>query len=181
MTEPRDTRKRLFYALWPDAPVRDALHDLARECGEVCGGRVTARDNLHVTLAFLGPTTPAEYEAFLALGAALRGETFELALDTVGHWRHNRIVWAGASTLPPALRALAATLTQRLFDLRWRIDERPYTPHVTLVRDARRAPAARDVLLPPWRVRGFALVESVSTPGGVRYTPRAHWPLRHSG
>lgn len=181
MTEPRDTRKRLFFALWPDAPVRDALHALARDCGEACGGRVTTRDNLHVTLAFLGAATPAEYEAFLALGAALQGEAFELTLDTVGYWRHNRIVWAGASKLPPELAALAGTLTRRLVDLRWRVDERPYTPHVTLVRDARRARAARDVVLPPWRVRAFALVESVSTPAGVRYTPRAHWPLRHGG
>lgn len=181
MTDPGDTRRRLFFALWPDAPVRDALHRLACDCSDECGGRATAHDNLHVTLAFLGAATPAEYEAFLALGAALAGDAFELTLDTVGHWRHNRIVWAGTRTVPAELAALAAGLAQRLAALRWRVDERAYTPHVTLVREARRAPLARPMAVPTWCVREFALVESLSAPGGVRYVPRARWPLSRRG
>jgi 2'-5' RNA ligase len=90
-------------------------------------------------------------------------------------------VWAGARHTPPALRALAAALADALAALPWPVDERPYTPHVTLVRDARRPPALREVALPPWSLHDFALVQSSPTPAGVRYAPLARWPLKGDG
>lgn len=168
---------RLFFALWPDDTVRDALAALALEVAAHCGGRPTARANLHATLAFLGAVPRTRLDEFISMGAQVRAPSFDLQLETVSHWRHNHIVWAGARRTPPALADLASDLTHALVQMSWPIDERPYTPHVTLVRDAHRAPLTREVALPLWRVNEFALVSSSSHEGGVCYTPLARWPL----
>jgi 2'-5' RNA ligase len=46
---------RLFFALWPDAPARAALVRLAHEIAHHGHGKAPREDNLHITLAFLGP------------------------------------------------------------------------------------------------------------------------------
>lgn len=171
---------RLFFALWPDEPVRSALAGLTARTTAECGGRAMAAANLHATLAFLGNVPQQRLSEFVALADALRGERFTLQLDAVGYWRHNRIVWAGARSSPPALVRLALDLKTALERLGWPVDERPYTPHVTLVRDARRGPASQAAELPPWPVEDFALVSSTQAAGGVKYTPLRRWPLAKS-
>ena len=178
-TEPARTQ-RLFFALWPDDAVRAALAALLARLGPECEGRAMAAANLHVTLAFLGNVPEARVPAFEALADGLTGEPFELRLDRLGYWRHNRIVWAGARAMPAALEALAADMKLALQGVGWAVDERPYAAHVTLLRDARRGPAGHDAIVPPWRVDGFVLVRSEQGAGGVRYTPVRRWPLHRA-
>jgi RNA 2',3'-cyclic 3'-phosphodiesterase len=168
---------RLFFALWPDEQVRAALGALTARLARRCGGRATASANLHVTLAFLGNVPQRRRDDFIAIGDGMRGAPFDLQLDTVGYWRHNRIVWAGARTAPGALAALAAAFRQALADIAWPVDDRPYAPHVTLIRDARDGPGPEPARLPRWHVEDFALVKSEQTAGRVAYTPIRRWPL----
>jgi 2'-5' RNA ligase len=170
--------QRLFFALWPDDEVRAALASLTGLLAGECGGRAMAAANLHATLAFLGNVPHERIDSFVALADALVAAPFELSLDTVGYWRHNRIVWAGTRLVPPALHDLAADMKRRIDALAWRVDDRPYAAHVTLLRDARRGPAERVAALPLWRVRDFALVRSAQGPDGVQYTPLKRWTLR---
>jgi 2'-5' RNA ligase len=75
---------RLFFALWPDDRVRAALAVLAAELAASCGGRATAPDNLHATLAFLGNVPAARLPEFERMAASLHGRRFELRLDAMG-------------------------------------------------------------------------------------------------
>jgi 2'-5' RNA ligase len=170
-------RSRVFFALWPDEEVRDALAGLAHAAQAQCGGRATAREKIHLTLFFVGDIEIARLAELQTAAASLRTAAFDLVLDRVGHWRHNHIVWAGASACPPALTALAADLKAALARVDVHGEDRPYAPHVTLVRNAARALASGT--FPPciWRAREFALVESVPVAGGVRYDIRVRWPL----
>jgi 2'-5' RNA ligase len=59
----------------------------------------------------------------------------------------------------------------------FRVDERAYRPHVTLARHVKAAPLPADTPPVRWPVNTVALVESVSAPGGSRYTPLASWVL----
>jgi 2'-5' RNA ligase len=169
---------RLFFALWPDERVRAALAALAANLALSCGGRATRSDNLHATLAFLGNVPAARVPEFERMAAALRGAQFELRLDVVEYWRHNRIVWCGAKRTPRVLDAFAAGMSEALRALDWPVDERPYVPHVTLLRNARCGPATCAPSLPPWRVREFVLAQSTSGADGVRYRRLARWPLQ---
>jgi 2'-5' RNA ligase len=177
---PNSTRpvQRLFFALWPDDEVRGALASLTGQVAGECGGRAVAAANLHATLAFLGNVPHERIDSFIALADALVAAPFALPLDTVGYWRHNRIVWTGTRIVPPALAHLAADMKRGIEALAWPVDDRRYAAHVTLLRDARRGPADRVAALPLWRVNDFALVRSAPGSEGVQYTPLRRWTLR---
>jgi RNA 2',3'-cyclic 3'-phosphodiesterase len=173
----RENRARLFFALWPDDVVRGTLATAARDVQAQTGGRAIPSDKIHLTLYFVGSIDRGRMSALEAIGASMRSRAFELALDTLGYWRHNRIVWCGTTRCPPALTALAADLHTALAHDGVRAEERPYAPHVTLVRDAARAPRDAAFARCAWQVREFVLVESEPLEGAMRYAVRARWPL----
>lgn len=177
---PTDTTKttvRLFFALWPDDNVRAALASLTARLHGDCGGRAMVASNLHATLAFLGNVPQERVVEFIDVADSLTGDAFDLKLDWLGYWRHNRIVWAGTRAMPVALAKLAADMKAAIQGLRWPVDERPYAAHVTLLRDARRGPAIREAAIPLWRVGDFALVASTQQRDGVQYMPLRRWKL----
>lgn len=169
---------RLFFALWPDAQVRDALFDAARACHAHSRGRLIPAANLHATLAFLGEVDVSRLPALGALGEQMAPPVFDLALDRLGYFRRSRIVYAGASVTPPALQRLAADCAAALEDAGFRVEDSPYTVHVTLLRDARTAPPANVLTLPQmWHVRHIVLVESVRGREGPVYRPLRRFML----
>ncbi len=169
---------RLFFALWPDAPVRAELARWSERCRLSSGGRATRAPNLHATLAFLGEVDPARLPALLRIGGRSRSAAFELCLDHVAYWPRNRIVYAGASQPSQALGALARSLNTQLSEVGHRVDQRPYALHVTLLRDAHTAPVVKVVEPLLWRVSHMVLVESVRAGGGQVYRPVHRFMLR---
>lgn len=166
---------RLFFALWPDAAVRDALAAWARALHKACGGRMTRPQNVHLTLAFLGETDPARLPALAAAAGQVAARPFELVLDQPGYWKHNRICWAGASKDPEELTAMVADLRAALAAAQFRFDAKPFVSHVTLVRKGN-APRALPRLAPiVWRASGFALVRSVPAAEGSDYALEGEW------
>ena len=167
-------RARVFFALWPDDDVRAALSEAAQKAQAECQGRATAAAKIHLTLFFVGAVARSELPTLERCAESIAGRPFGLATDVLGYWRHNRIVWAGARETPPALTALVADLTAALAAAGYRGEDRPYVPHVTLVRSARRPPRALDLTVPRWDAREIVLAESA----GGRYDVRSRWPLR---
>lgn len=172
------TPRRVFFAIWPDAGVAGALAAAAQAAARRCGGRRMRPETLHVTLAFIGPVSEAQVAELRAIGATVQAPRFELALDQSGWWRHNHIVWAGASALPPALELLVRELNDTLRAAGYRLDHRPFAAHVTLLRKAQCSQDPPRMSSLPWPVSEFALVESVLKPEGADYRPLAHFPLQ---
>ena len=135
------------------------------------------RQKHHLTLFFLGNVERSDVAALEVLGSTIRAPAFEVRMDLLGYWRHNHIVWAGSRACPPALSQLAAFLRDALAKLGFDEEDRPYVPHVTLVRNAQRAPKNIELVPFAWRATDFALVESAPAGGGVRYDVIARWPL----
>jgi 2'-5' RNA ligase len=150
---------------------------VARELGHACGGRAVPAGNIHLTLVFLGNVERARMPRLEALAAGIRSTRFDLEVDHVEFWRHNRIVWAGTRHCPEALQDLVARLGEGLGAEGIRTDERPYVPHITLLRNARRPPAAAELPAIDWPVAAFALVESVPRERGRVYEVARQWPL----
>ncbi len=141
------------------------------------------RDTLHLTLAFLGDLSSDRVAEARRVADAIVAPQFDLVLDRLGYWRHNRILWAGG-VLPrgfppvtPPLTFVAATLSERLRAAGFALDARPFVAHMTLLRDAH----CDDVPVLPqpvrWPVREFVLAES----RGARYDIVGRWPLAQSG
>jgi len=170
-------RARLFFALWPDDDMRKSLSALAQDAQLDCGGRATSDDKVHLTLFFLGDVDARRAVAVEGAADRVRGEFFDLTLDRIGYWRHNRIVWAGATYQPPALSVLVTRLSAGLAAEGVESEGRPYVPHLTLVRNAERKPALAVIEPHPWHVRDFVLVQSMPTRGGVRYQVLRTWPF----
>ncbi|HEY0844969.1 MAG TPA: RNA 2',3'-cyclic phosphodiesterase [Noviherbaspirillum sp.] len=157
---------RLFFALWPDDATASALQQLQVSMH----GRRTAYANLHVTLVFLGQQPTSLLPDLKDVLAHLPRSDITLRLDHVGHFRRNRIAWVGTRHVPPTLVALHQHLVDALQkrNVAFRM-EHEFTPHVTLARDAAMpADMAFDPIV--WRANRVALVKSVTTAEGSRYS-----------
>lgn len=171
-----DNKQRLFFALWPGAAVRERMAALARDLPRREGRRVPA-ENLHATLVFLGPTDAAARARAEAAVDGVRGRAFRLRLDECGYWPRPRVAWLSPSVVPLALTEFHAALSDALGGGGVAIDPRPFVPHVTVLRDARRQPLPGPVGPIDWEVDSFVLVESVTHAGGARYAVLRTWPL----
>ncbi len=167
---------RLFFALWPDADLQAQLAAWAKLAAG--RGRAMRRENIHLTLAFLGATDTALLPTLNALAAEVHFDPIRLALDQVGYWKHNRVLWCGAGEEPPALNALVSGLRAGLDAAGIRYDRKPFVTHVTLVRKAsglEGAPRWSPLL---WSANDFALVSSVETEGRVNYQVLQRFPAK---
>lgn len=170
MSEPR----RLFFALWPDQPLRRELTRIQAWL-PVRGRRVYPED-LHVTLVFLGEASLEQRACAEQVAEMTRGRAFDLALDHLGSWPRAGILWCGAAQVPGPLLGLVHGLQEGLRACAFTPESRPYVPHVTLARQARPLPA--QPLAPPliWSARDFALVASRQGEP-PHYQVLRRWPL----
>jgi 2'-5' RNA ligase len=167
----------LFFALWPEASAAAELARLAVDLAPALEGKPVPQEKIHLTLAFLGNPGGDAIERAIDVGDATAGDAFALEIDHVGAFRGARVAWAGVAAPPAALLGLHAALRSRLVAAELPVEERPYAPHLTLVRKIARA--LPRTALPGtigWSVEGFALVESA--PGTGRYATVATWDLR---
>lgn len=167
--------ERLFFALWPDDSLREIIAPLGK-LHRQCGGRPHPPGNLHITLSFLGRVDDVSQEC-VELGAGeIAVPTFELTLDRFGYWPKPRVMWLGCTETPEPLLQLAGALNQVMIQCGLKPEERPYHPHLTLLRKAQRSPTVTAPVV-QWTVDSFVLCESVSTPTGVEYRVLRRWPL----
>lgn len=174
---------RLFVAIRLEDVCRDTL------CTAIAGlrrharqGHFTRRDNLHLTLAFLGETTRLD-AAGEAVGS-IQAEPFSIELVGLGRFRRNGgdLWWMGVAE-NNALTALQQQLQAALARAGFSLEKRTFRPHLTLGRevilDPGFEPGALECTLSPARmqVREIALMESRRTNDILQYTPRFVHPL----
>jgi len=134
--------------------------------------------NIHLTLAFIGNVAAGRVPELCALAASIVAPSFDLTIDAAEYWRHNRILWAGPKDCPDALRLLVNGLEDALRKAGFHTEERAYAPHITLLRDARRAPSTLTLPGIRWRLTEFALMQSLRRNNATAYEPIQLWPLR---
>lgn len=165
---------RYFLAVWPDPAVRDALAEWSRDIAVNGSARRVTPDNLHITLAFLGALEAPQVEAVRGVAGETAWAPGTLELDRIGYWKRSRIVWAGSRRGCVPLNELAEGLRDGLRRIGFRIDTRPFVPHVTLVRKARRRPKWRPRAV-TWPIDAFCLVRSRLSSEGARYEMLDRW------
>ena len=169
---------RLFFALWPEIGVRKQLAAWQRKLLSGGNARVLRPWTLHLTLVFLGRTSVERFDAVRDAAAGARGRAVDLLLDEAGYWPHNHIVWAGCTAPPPALLELQSALLARLAAAGIAVDAAPFHPHVSLLRNVRKAKPELPRASVAWPARDFVLVESTPGEDGSRYEIVARFPLR---
>lgn len=170
---------RLFFALWPDDRVRDALAAVSARLQRSTSARWVSPDKLHMTLAFLGQVQ-ADLVGTLTEAAAsgLTVAPFQLQLDRLEWWRKPGIVCLGSSSPPAALNALAGGLAANLGSAGFELEKRPFRAHLTLARKAKSLPPELERVDPVlWSVSSFTLMESQLDRKGSSYVLLQSWPL----
>ena len=188
---------RAFIAILLSSEAREAVTDEVERLRPL--SRAVAwvpRDNLHLTLRFLGEQSEERLaDALAALETvAAAGESFTLGLHGLGAFpglERPRIFWVGVAEGALAARGLQARLEAALAERGFPPEARPWHPHLTVGRvfDDRRwrgeTPAAlRQAVAqagsrPVARlgITAISLMKSDLGPGGARYTPLASCPL----
>lgn len=173
MTE--GARRRLFFALWPpDRVGAGVAQGIQAEAGSA---RRMPIENWHVTLAFLGHLDASQEAAARAAADAVRVPPFTLELDRLGAFPRAQVVWAGPSRVPAEGQQLARQLREGLRDRGIAVDLRPFAPHMTLLRKARRVPEGWKIAAVSWPIERFVLVHSQTLPTGSRYELIDSWAL----
>ena len=160
---------RLFFASWPDGDTALALERWAREAGRASGGRITKAATIHLTLAFLGDVAADRLRAAIEAAGRVAAPAHVLPIEEARYWPHNRIVWAGPREVPPALARLAGLLKRELEGEGFKLEARPFSAHVTLIRKAREPGSLPPLPAIEWPVGEFVLVRSTLASEGSRY------------
>jgi 2'-5' RNA ligase len=186
--------QRLFIAvaLPPDVcRAVEGLVDGVRDAVRVAAGpeahpvRWVRLDGLHLTLRFLGPTTPERLEAVTSAArqAAAAGRPVEVSIAGAGAFpsvAHPRVLWLGIAIGASALGELADDLEARLVAAGWPPEGRPFRPHLTLARadGIRQGPRTAALLADAaasfearWTADRLTLFESHVGGGPARYEP----------
>ena len=188
---------RAFIAILLSSEAREAVTDEVERLRPL--SRAVAwvpRDNLHLTLRFLGEQSEARLaDALAALeSAAAGGEPFTLGLHGLGAFpglERPRILWVGVAEGSLAARALQARVESGLTARGFLPEARPWHPHLTVGRvfDERRwrgeTPAAlRQAVaqagsrpVARLEITAISLMKSDLARSGARYTALASRPL----
>jgi 2'-5' RNA ligase len=172
-----DERLRLFCALQLPGETVEAL--TRWQARHLSAGRVVPPEHMHVTLAFLGSRPAADVPAIVRELAAASTAAAPVRLRS-GRYRETRSVgMVVLDDLDGAATAIAANVGERLERVGvYRREQRPWLPHVTVLRFRERprlAPPAPD--LGELRVVRSALYRSALGPAGARYDVLESLPL----
>jgi 2'-5' RNA ligase len=163
--------KRLFFALWPDDRQRDRLREVINSVAKTVEGRPVYRRDWHVTLPFIGDIDESQIPDLTELTGRIQVEPFRLGFDRLEYWARPKIACLAAASVPTELEELVDALNSVLQVVGVVPEDRTYRPHITVSRNARAFTTERLSQRAMTEWSGFALMESVSVPGGVNYAP----------
>lgn len=107
----------------------------------------------------------------------IKGEKHALPIERARFWKHNHIVWAGPREVPAPLAEVVASLRSYLKAHQFKVEEREFAAHITLIRKAREPEAMREPPELSWPVNEVVLVRSRLSPAGSSYEIAQRYPL----
>jgi RNA 2',3'-cyclic 3'-phosphodiesterase len=181
---------RLFVAIEVPSDIRSAIAAFIQEFRPIAPQTKWVRaETIHITLKFIGGTDPGNLHRIQSALAAIRSDQpVTLEFRGVGFFpneKRPRVFWVGTEA-SPNLKTLAADIDQSLHQLGFPLEERPFTPHLTLARfnapalPAKFASAAKESAARSFgslTAREFHLIESKLKSTGAEYTTLQSFPF----
>lgn len=141
---------RLFIAIQLNRRIKDAVTDVQDAFRMLrVGGNYTPRENLHLTLAFIGEYS--DPERVLEVMQSVRFRPFAVTLDKVGCF--DGIWWAGLAE-NPELDGLVRKLRHALADAGIPFDRKRFRAHITFLRK-------------PYGTEGKSIPQGSAEPAGM--------------
>ena len=180
---------RLFVAIDLPEQVKDAVAGIAGR--ELVGARRVPREQVHLTLRFIGDADETMFQAIKTALSGVKGRAFFLTLKEVCHFpsgRHSRVLWVGMEESAP-LRELQNEVELALIGAGTLPEERRFSPHITIAR-LREIPPAKVAALEerehlfsagPFPVEEFYLYSSLLTRDGAIHKREATYQFAPAG
>jgi 2'-5' RNA ligase len=130
---------RLFVAINFPGEIKEAVAEIRDGLKESSlRGKFTLDENLHLTLAFLGECDVRQTKDVKSVLDETLFSPFTLMLDRVGYFKRDsgNTWWIGLKE-NNSLSCLQADLTERLIQKGFILENRKYTPHVTIGREVK--------------------------------------------
>lgn len=175
---------RLFVAIRPPPPIRDALIDRMEG---IEGARWQSDDQLHLTLRYIGEVDGPQAEDIAGELEKISLAPFRLKIVGVGHFERKGVpksVWVAVE--PSSRLHILQRRVERACRRAGREPEtRKFIPHITLARLNASTGSIGGFLrenasfsLPEWEIDAFLLFESRLSRFGSDYNAIARYPLR---
>jgi len=178
---------RLFIGIPLDFAVAHELSAVSAQFRSKDDGlRWSAPESWHVTLQFLGNTSPEQCRCVAESLRGLRSQPVPIQLESLGFFDRAGVLFAGVR-LTPELSTLQRQVVAATAPCGFPAEDRAYHPHITLARGKgkegrhgilrlknkiRQQPAFSAI-----DAREFLLYESFTEPSGSRYEVRERFPF----
>lgn len=166
---------RLFIAINFDEETRKKIIAVQQRLRVLATGNFSQPENLHLTLAFLGEVAPTQVDAVRHAMDRTTVNSMSLTFDHVGRFKRagGDIWWIGLSE-NRSLLSLQKELSGHLAGAGFRLEDRRFSPHITLAREVRLAtqPEYSTLLGPAFSTRAstISLMRSERISGRFTYT-----------
>jgi len=163
---------RLFIAINFGHEVKSKLLALCNDLrAHAERGRFSQPKNLHITLAFLGECAPKQITVIQSIIHSISFEPFDVIITHTGRFKRDGgdIWWAGIRE-NKTLAALQHTLANKLVAAGFELENRAYTPHITLGREVLTSMQPQKIEPFGETVKTIELMKSERVQGAVKYT-----------
>ena len=166
---------RLFIAInFPDE-IKTTVAEIRNNMKETAlRGNFSFDENLHLTLVFLGECDFQQMKTVKTVMGDTLFPKFTLMLDKVGHFKRDggHTWWIGLKESKP-LSDLQANLSERLRQKGFMLENRSFTPHITIGREVKMQPGTvqSEMQQVGFNVTSIELMKSERINGKLTYTP----------
>ena len=178
---------RYFVAIPLPDEARERL--VAVQPPAVPGMRILGREELHLTLNFLGEVAARDLDKLRTALATLRRDAFTIALNGIGKFQQEgrpQVLWAGVEANAELLDLHRSIGTALADAIGFHPEERAYSPHITLARMNGPVPpdvidryleGSRGLVIPSVPIDCFVLYSSNFGDNMPHYREEAVFPL----
>lgn len=175
---------RVFYAIKFNEEIKDKIFKIENNLKDhSLSGNYTLKDNLHLTLRFIGEVENEELNLLIKALNYINSETFQIEANRIGEFVRgsSSILWLGINK-SIELNNLYKNLELILQEYGWQKESREFTPHITIGRKIKgikiKDISFESIII---EVDNITLMESKRENGVLKYIPIQTINFKKSG
>lgn len=128
---------RLFIGIYPPKEIIEYIYSIEEHLiSKGIIGSYTKKENIHLTLKFLGETEESKIEDIKKILTNYKKLNVNLKIDKISYFKRNNqaILWIGFCGDTEKLKLHSVNLNNDLFNLGFQKETKKFKPHITLAR-----------------------------------------------
>ncbi len=171
---------RLFVAIDLPEEVKESIWNVSERLKRIKGLKVVERENLHITLKFLGEVKESSIKEISERLSGINSEPFSVSVEGIGSFpskKRPRVIWVGINRGYDEILLLKKKIDVSLSPMFG--SEKRFSPHITIARAKYPLKWSliddvisgfREQIFGGFEVLGFSLKKSILKPEGPLYS-----------